>query len=163
MTLDDLLMLVCVIGAAWAVRLWIGDRLRDLRAWVSNIFPPPAADRSVNPVPLSVPDNPPEPPPGTARNSIPVGFRTVPDPAASEPHSAPPEPAQWSEDGLIALLARQKTPDGKWRYTATQIAEFVGGRRQERLQQIAGYRGTAKPLPTINGATARLGEEVGRR
>jgi len=60
-------------------------------------------------------------------------------PAQNEP---PANLHNMSRSALIALLSVQKTETGSYRWTANQIAAFVGGTRAEVLKEIALYRPT---------------------
>jgi len=85
----------------------------------------------------------------TALGSTSTHHAVLPDTHQAEPsallHSEPPlNLHNMSRPALIALISVQKTETGAYRWTANQIAAFVGGTRAEVLKEIAQYR---PPLP----------------
>lgn len=64
-----------------------------------------------------------------------------------------PVPAIWeqlgtlSDDQLLDILARVKTPTGEYKYADSRIAKFVGGRVEDRVAQVRDVRGTEPPPP----------------
>lgn len=68
------------------------------------------------------------------------------EPSALAKIEAEPNLHNYSRSGLIAILSVQKTETGAYRWTANQIAAFVGGTRSEVLKEIALYR-PSLPVP----------------
>lgn len=77
---------------------------------------------------------------GSVHPSLPQTYQAEPEePTKNEPT---PNLHNMSRSALIALLSVQKTDIGAYRFTANQIANFVGGTRKEVLKEIASYRPT---------------------
>ncbi len=52
-----------------------------------------------------------------------------------------------SDAEIIAWMSVQRTPDGKYRFTANKIYQAVGGTRQDVLDMISELRGAKKQPP----------------
>lgn len=52
-----------------------------------------------------------------------------------------------NDDAFITMLARQKTPDGKYRLSANKIFETVGGDRNTVLAKVKAVRATPQYRP----------------
>jgi hypothetical protein len=66
-----------------------------------------------------------------------------------------------SDDELLEALALAKDEDGGDRWAESRIAKFIGGRVEDRLNQVRDVRGTEKPLPA--GRVLRVRDQAGER
>ena len=64
---------------------------------------------------------------------------------------------------LIALLAVQRTPEGKERFSANAIAALIGGTRSEVLAQVRAIRNVAPPptFPPLSQEQQAAREQLG--
>ena len=64
---------------------------------------------------------------------------------------------------LIALLAVQRTPEGKERFSANAIAALIGGTRSEVLAQVRAIRNVAPPaaFPPLSSEQQAAREQLG--
>lgn len=69
--------------------------------------------------------------------------------AAENAPSPAPVSSRMSKPALIALLAVQRDDDGKYRFSANQIAGFVGGTHADVKGQIAAIRATKDPAAKV--------------
>ncbi len=76
---------------------------------------------------------------------------SVPDPVALL--------EQLSDDALLDLLARVKLPSGGERFADSRIAKFIGGRVEDRVEQVRVVR--AKPAPQPQGRAIPVRERGG--
>jgi len=76
---------------------------------------------------------------------------SVPDPVALL--------EQLSDDELLAILARVKLPTGGERFADSRIAKFIGGRVEDRVEQVRVVR--AKPAPQPQGRAIPVRERGG--
>ena len=76
---------------------------------------------------------------------------SVPDPVALL--------EQLSDDELLDILARVKLPTGGDRFADSRIAKFIGGRVEDRVEQVRVVR--AKPAPQPQGRAIPVRERGG--
>lgn len=76
---------------------------------------------------------------------------SVPDPVALL--------EQLSDDELLDILARVKLPTGGERFADSRIAKFIGGRVEDRVEQVRVVR--AKPAPQPQGRAIPVRERGG--
>ena len=76
---------------------------------------------------------------------------SVPDPVALL--------EQLSDDELLDILARVKLPSGGERFADSRIAKFIGGRVEDRVEQVRVVR--AKPAPQPQGRAIPVRERGG--
>lgn len=76
---------------------------------------------------------------------------SVPDPVALL--------EQLSDDALLDILARVKLPSGGERFADSRIAKFIGGRVEDRVEQVRAVR--AKPAPPPQGRAIPVRERGG--
>ena len=76
---------------------------------------------------------------------------SVPDPVALL--------EQLSDDELLDILARVKLPSGGERFADSRIAKFIGGRVEDRVEQVRAVR--AKPAPPPQGRAIPVRERGG--
>ena len=163
--------LVMAIIIAVFVLVW-GDR-PELAAAVRAWFAPSDDDDT----PEEVFDEPPRQPPPPARFEVKhfapyvAAAPSVPaqpqndgnwrsdavehgrEPLGTGNGNAVPDPValleQLSDDALLDLLARVKLPSGGERFADSRIAKFIGGRVEDRGEQVRVVR--AKPAPQPQG------------
>ena len=58
---------------------------------------------------------------------------------------------QCSDEALLDILARLKTPAGEERFADSRIAKFVGGRVEDRVEQVRAVRAKPTPAPAPQG------------
>jgi len=77
--------------------------------------------------------------------------------------NAVPDPValleQLSDDELLDILARVKLPTGGERFADSRIAKFIGGRVEDRVEQVRAVR--AKPAPQPQGRAIPVRERGG--
>ncbi len=77
--------------------------------------------------------------------------------------NAVPDPValleQLSDDELLDILARVKLPTGGERFADSRIAKFIGGRVEDRVEQVRAVR--AKPAPQLQGRAIPVRERGG--
>lgn len=68
---------------------------------------------------------------------------------------------QCSDDELLALLAQLRGADGDFRYAESRVAKFIGGRIEDRIDQVRDVRGTTPPQAP--GRVLRVRDDRGER
>ena len=66
---------------------------------------------------------------------------------------------QLSDEALLDILARLKTPAGEDRFADSRIGKFIGGRVEDRVEQVRAVR--AKPAPAPPGRTIPVRDRAG--
>jgi hypothetical protein len=83
----------------------------------------------------------------TVREVVPVLVVPVEDELVCDDDDdiMPPISRRLSDDEIITLLAMQRTPENRYRFSANEIAQLVKHTRNEVLEQVRTVRGTRPP------------------
>ena len=174
-----LVPLTIAIVLGLLVLIW-GDR-PGLAATVRGWFEPSDDDETIEPEPERRPPTPPArfevkhfAPYVASAASVPAQaqngeeWRSDPVERGSEQSgtgngNSVPDPValleQLSDDALLDLLARVKLPSGGERFADSRIAKFIGGRVEDRVEQVRAVR--AKPAPPPQGRAIPVRERGG--
>lgn len=69
--------------------------------------------------------------------------------------------AALDDDALLEALALVQTEDGEYRFAESRVGRFVGGRLEDRIEQVRAVRGVETPPPP--GRTLRVRDTEGER